>query len=112
MQIMNLKKYLSLVKEAYKEKKMLVNAYASYIDKMLMEVHKFHKYGTQLIKYNGQTVYYPINIDSLELYRKTLITNLDTSNILSMFTNMNISKSEYKKILPKLIYLYQNETTQ
>ncbi len=55
---------------------------------------------------------YQINIYSLELYRKTLITNLDTSNILSMFTNMNISKSEYKKILPKLIYLYQNETTQ
>ncbi|HRE65096.1 MAG TPA: hypothetical protein PKU77_15010 [Ferruginibacter sp.] len=101
------KKYQPLLEEAFKNKRLFVNTYAAFIDKISLQENNLQKYGTQFINYKGKYLYAPLNIDSLQFYRNQLGQPLDSTGLSKGFDNLNINPAEYKRLLPALIDYYK-----
>lgn len=102
-----MKKYHPELEEAFKNKKLFVNTYVSFVDKISLKENNFQIYGSQLITYKGKTMYLPLNIDSLHYYRNQLGQPLDTTNYLNAYKRVYIDPTEYKKLLPELTNYYK-----
>ena len=103
-------KYFQIVKNAYSAKRMNQNTYAAFIDKYLIGMKKMQVFGTQLIKFKGKSMPYPIKFNLIDAYRNQLNRKLDLTSSFLVNKNKTIDSIEYVKYLPELIKFYKVDT--
>ena len=106
------KKYLSqtaypLMKAAYRKGDVNGSTLALYEDRINMRRNRIQVYGTQIIKYKGRSMPYPIyNLDSLDSYRKAANFDFPLDIYLKHF-NGDWNPVEYRTLLPILTKGYK-----
>lgn len=100
-------KYISLFEVWLNDKKIAPTNYASIVDRLLVQQHRFQLYGTQVMvnKITGEAELYPLcDPDNIDLRRKQIgiiLPLVDYLNYFKIKWNLEIYKSSLPSLIPK-----------
>lgn len=100
-------KYKAIIEQAFKEKKINPEFYARFIDRYLVQARKFQMYGTQVTKFNGISILFPIDPSKISTNRKAIGLKEDISDYLKNNFNYRFDSLKYLKTLPALIQFFK-----
>ena len=101
-------KYTSLFEVWLKDKKIAPTNYASIVDRLLVQQHRFQLYGTQVMvnKITGEAELYPLcDPDNIEVRRRQIGITVPLADYLNSF-KIKWNLEFYKRSLPSLMSKY------